>query len=202
MKFKSILTVFTVLVLAALVLAGQVGPAAAHDIPEEDTPTDSQATCEYGKMDPEKELDVNVGLFPGSRAIFGGVITPTGSANAKGVEMVCKVPADLIASRYKFRFQRSAIEVRQYIQSQVSNTDSNSPKTIYFDLTPNERVGYEKVKDNFNVYWYDPENYNWVACPDTKFDEKASANGRISCSSSKWGFFAVGWPVKNVPASK
>jgi hypothetical protein len=211
MKYRSILIPVTVLVIVALALAGGVWSVAAGTTPT--TPTippkpgkttedgekpveAAKAVCTYGDLNPDKELDLNLGSSSGARVVWGGAFNPSGTASEKSVEMICRVPAELIPARYKFHFQRSALEVRQFVKGQPSKVDSKAPKTIYFDLTADEKAAYDKVKDNFGMYWYNPETYAWEACPNASFDGQASPNGRVSCGSVKWGVFAMGWPVK------
>lgn len=159
------------------------------------TPGLPDATCVYGTIDPKKELDLYLLLYPDTRFTerWGGVMNPVGSAAKEETEVICKVPPHLLPHREKLYFYSWGLEVRAYDKGHLDAGSAAAPMGVYFDLTSYERFLYEHLNSTFGFYMYNPANQAWETCPKVTFDEKQGTNGRLSCQSTQWGFYALGW---------
>jgi hypothetical protein len=154
--------------------------------------------CVYGQLAPDSELNLVVKRFPRTTSPlqWGGVINPSGSACQEATELFCVVPVRYLPKRGQLNYFRQGAEVRQYVKGKLDPAESCAAKDVYFDLSGYERYMYDNYKERFGLYLYNPDNRTWEACPDVTFDETVGNHGRITCSTTKWGFFALGWPPK------
>ena len=127
---------------------------------------------------------------------WGGVLNPKGSACQVATETVCMVPVNLLPGREQLNYYRQGLEVRQYKQGEIDPTESCAPKQVYFDLTRYERFMFDNYSERFFLFTYNPDQRVWETCPDITLDEKQGEFGRLICSTTKWGYFALGWPAK------
>ena len=213
---KPLVAAFIVAVLLFLViLGGNWSDTFAQTVPtipthkppgKTRTPTPGDLGGEYGEgkcfrgaLKTDKELDLFV---PRSHHVsadsrWGGVLNPIRSACQDGIEAVCVVPVRYLPKRGTLNYYREGMEVRQYVKGKLEPAESCAPKEVYFDLSGYERYMYDNYNDRFGFYIYNPENKAWEICPDVTFDEEVGAYGRLTCSTTKWGFFTLGWPAKD-----
>ncbi|HMN59429.1 MAG TPA: hypothetical protein PJ988_03655 [Anaerolinea sp.] len=157
-----------------------------------------QVECIFGPLAPDKALDLFIMRFPETTSTlrWGGANNAVGSACQEATEIYCAVPVRYLPQRGQLNYYRQGAEVRQYVKGKLDSTESCAPKDVYFDLSGYERYMYDNYNDRFGFYIYNPDNRTWEACPKVTFDEKVGNYGRITCSTTKWGFFALGWPPK------
>lgn len=173
-------------------------PGKPGDHDEKPTPTAELAKmrCIYGKLTPEKQLDLFFPLKNRSLENWGGSINPINSACSEAIETLCIVPVHLLPQRPQLFYHREALAVWQTIKGKLDKTPSCKDKTIYFDLTRAERVLYDKDQLKIGIFWYNEAEKQWQPCVDTQLDPKSGSCGRLSCQSHEWGYFALGWPSK------
>jgi hypothetical protein len=126
-------------------------------------------------------------------ASWGGGFNPVGSACQEAHEVVCQVAVRYLPNRGQLNFYRKGIEIRQYVSGKEDRTDSCSPKSVYFDLSGYERFMYEHFQARMVFYRYNPGSLIWEPCENVSLDIKTGKYGRLSCNTTQWGFYALGW---------
>ncbi len=154
--------------------------------------------CIHGALAPDQAMDLFVMRFPNSISPlrWGGVNNASGSACQAATELYCVIPVRYLPQRAQLNYYRQGAEVRQYVKGKIDPAESCAAKDLYFDLNAYERYMYDNYNDRFGFYLYNPDNRTWEACPNVTFDDGVGNHGRISCSTTKWGFYALGWQPK------
>jgi hypothetical protein len=169
------------------------GPPTDKPIPTAGPP---KISCIFGQIDPKTKLDLFVPLKNSKKDIWGGVFNPVGSACSPAIEKLCVIPVNMLTARAQLRYHREVIWVRQFVDGKLDNTVSCGDKTVYYDLTKPERIIYDKDNSRIGIYWLDMATKKWVQCSNQSFDSKVGPNGRVSCKTTDWGYFALAWPTK------
>lgn len=154
-----------------------------------------ESVCISGTIAKDKQLDLNITQLIQKKypASWGGGFNPVGSACQQAREVVCQVAVRYLPNRGQLNFYRKGIEIRQYVGGKEDLTDSCAQKSVYFDLSGYERFMYEHFMARVGFYWYNPDTMIWETCPNISLDIKTGKYGRLSCDTTKWGFFALGW---------
>ena len=157
-----------------------------------------EGQCIFGALEMDKKLDLFYLRSPEvlKDIRWGGADNAIRSACQSGTEVVCVVPVRYLPQRGALNYYREGMEVRQYVKGKIDPAESCAPKDVYFDLSGYERYMYDNYNDRFGFYLYNPDNRTWETCPDVTFDAKVGDYGRLTCSTTKWGYFALGWPAK------
>lgn len=213
---KWVLTAITIFLLAFLVaLAGEWSPTSAYLIvsPESDpsggetaglasAPGDQpgrfpRVECLSAPLGPTTHLDQHFMLYPysDSQLVWGGVENAPGVSCQDATEMVCAIPERFLPMHEQLNFYRPGIEVLQFIQGSQDDSDSCGSKDVYFDLTRYERSMYANHADQFGFYHINFDGQAWELCPRVRLDENAGEYGRIICSTTRWGYYVLGWPA-------
>jgi hypothetical protein len=154
--------------------------------------------CMSAFLGPETHLDQFFLLQPGTSSllVWGGVDNAPGTACLESTQTVCGIPVRFLPKREQLYFYRQGIEVLQFVDGSQNDSDSCGPKEVYFVLTRYERFMYDHHPEKFGLYAYNPGSRTWEVCPRVRMDLNSGDYGRITCSTNRWGYFALGWPAK------
>jgi hypothetical protein len=153
--------------------------------------------CYYDTLSGKNDSDLYILRYPQTQSTtrWGGVIAPAAAACQPAIEMVCGAPVRYVPQRGQLNFYRAAIELRQYVQGSIDSSAACGSMQVYFDLTAYERYMHDTFPERFGLYAYNADQRAWEPCADVSFDQDAGEHGRISCTTTQWGFFALGWPA-------
>lgn len=147
-------------------------------------------TCTYGSLDPKAE---KTHLVPYSQNRMAGIVNPVGSACTVATEEVCVLPVYLAPARAQLIYHREISRIWQVVSGAYNSTVSCAAKDVFYDLDRAERLIYDADQTRMGIYWYNPSQKAWELCPST-FDPAEGKYGRLSCSTTEWGYFALAAP--------
>jgi hypothetical protein len=158
----------------------------------------SDVECTAQEITPKEDFVLDFLYYPETKSLklWGGVSGEVGAACQEARLSLCGVPVRYAPKRSTLNFYRPVMQVSQYVEGTKDVSPACGSLDVYFDLTQFERFMYDHYPEQFGFYQYDPSAGAWKACSRMRLDNSLSDNGRLTCSTTGWGYFALGWPAQ------
>lgn len=176
------------------------GTIPTETIPTETIPTEPKPDEGGGVKTPTPDPMIEViGQIPGSGGkidlvtkgtVSASVELPACSLYTTADVKLYLLPMDKVPKRSQLIFHRKVLQFVAYSNSKP--LEELCPFKVHFYLTGYERFVYDNYPSLIAMFQYNPADKAWQECTNVTFDPDQGKYGRLTCETTKPGFFALG----------